>query len=145
MKGKRWLLRGDIVFDCSAYRLPYEQVIRNRGSNGVGRYGMGVARRWLSAMGARIDRHHAFVTHGIPSSRPDFFDHSTRIAYEVKTGRHPLTVKSLNQIKSYERAVRTRQASLVTYLNVAFNGEVGMNPRFREELRKRGFRLLILR
>lgn len=145
MKRSRWLLRGDIIIDCSAYRLPFEWVIRRRGSNAVGKYGASIARRWLASMGMQLDRHHTFVARGIPSSRPDFFDYSTRIAYEVKTGRQSLTQQSQKQIVSYERAITTGQASLVAYLNVAFEGRVGLAPRFREELRKRGFLLIIQR
>jgi len=111
----------------------------------VGKYGMGVARRWLLSLGIQLDRHHAFDTNGVRLSRPDFFDHSTGIAYEVKTGKHYLNNRSMGQIIAYEHAVRTRQATLIAYLNVTFEGRVGLAPRYREELLKRGFRLLILR
>jgi hypothetical protein len=140
-----WLLRGDIIVDRSKFRLPFEYVIRRRDRNAVGRYGMGIPRRWLLSIGIQLDRHHALATNGIPSSHPDFFDHSTRIAYEVKTGRHSLNPRSLSQIITYDRALKTRQAKLIAYLNVAFEGKVGLTPRYREELRKRGFRLLMLR
>jgi len=145
MKNTPWLLRGDFSVDCSEFRLPFEWVIRRRGSNAVGKYGMGVARRWLTSIGIQLDGHHAFFARGVPSSHPDFFDHETRIAHEVKTGRPSLTNQSLNQIVAYERAVRTRQAKLIVYLNVAFEGKAGLTPRYREELRSRGFRLFILR
>ena len=145
MKRSMWLSRGDITIDCSAYRLPFEWAIRRRGTNAVGKYGMGIAPRWLASMGIQLDRHHSFVKRGMPSSHPDFFDRSTMIAYEVKTGRQPLTSQSLCQILEYERAVKTGQARRVAYLNVGFEGKVGLAPRYREELQKRGFLLLILR
>jgi hypothetical protein len=139
------MLRGDIVVDCSAFRLPFEWVVRQRGRNAVGKYGMGVARRWLESLGLKLDRHHAFTRGGVPSCHPDFFDHSTRIAYEVKTGRPSFTRQSLDQIVAYDRARKTGQTILVAYLNVAFECKMGLAPRFREELSKRGFRLLFLR
>jgi len=145
VKRTRLLLHGDIDIDCSASRLLYEWVIRQRGNNAVGKYGMGVARRWLSSMGMQLDRHYAFITNGVRPSPPDFFDHSTGIPYEVKTGRHSLNNRSMGQITAYEHAIKTRQATLVAYLNVAFEGRMGLAPRYREELVKRGFRLLILR
>jgi len=110
----------------------------------MGKYGMGVARRWLMSLGIQLDRHHAFLTNDGHSSHPDFFDHSTMIAYEVKTGTHALNNRSMGQIVAYECATRTRQASLIAYLNVAFEGRAGLAPRYREELQKRGFRLIIL-
>jgi hypothetical protein len=106
---------------------------------------MGVARRWLESIGLQLDRRHVFTQAGIPSSHPDFFDHSTRIAYEVKTGRPSFTKQSLNQILAYDCARKSGQTGLVVYLNVAFEGKMGFEPRFREELSKRGFRLFFLR
>ena len=94
-------------------------------------------------MGVQLDRHHSFVKLGVPSSHPDFFDQSTRIAYEVKTGRQPLTSRSLSQALEYERAAKTGQAKLIAYLNVGL--KVGLAPRSREEPQKRRLLLLIPR
>ncbi len=137
--------RGDVIIDCSEFRLPFEWAVRLRGTNAIGKYGEGIARRWLQSVGIKPDRHHTFTKGGIPSFHPDLFDHSTRVAYEVKTGRHQFTSTSIRQIDAYERAIRTGQARLVAYLNVAFEGRVGLPPRYREELQKGGFRLFILK
>ena len=126
VKGRRLLLRG---------------VVRRRGINAVGRYGTGVASRWLGSMGLQLDRHHVFTGKGVPSSHPDFFDHSTPIACEVETGRQSLTNKSPSQIAACEFA-EAWQTRLVACMNVAFEGRLGRAPRFREEPRKGGFPLV---
>ena len=106
---------------------------------------MGVARRWLMPLGINLERHHAFVRQGVPVSYQGFFDPGTKIAYEVKTGRQPLSDRTVDQIIAYERAIRTHQEKIVAYLNAAIEGRAGLAPRYREELRKRRLRLLILR
>ena len=145
MTKKAWVYKQDIVIDCSAHRLPFEFVVKRRGANAVGKYGMSVARRWLESIDIHLDRHRVFLAKGRRSIRPDLFDQSTRIAYEVKTGQRGLSPRALLQLKGYGYALASRQANLVVYLNVAFDGRVGLSVPFREELRKRGFGLLILR
>ena len=140
-----WIDPDDIIIDCGSWRLPYEFVLRRRGRNAIGKYGAGIARRWLGSLGVGIDRHHTFDNQGKRPIRPDFFDPSTRIAYEIKTGQQGLSNRNLRQMLGYEHVLRSRQATMVVYLNVAFEGRVGLSRPYRNELLKRRFRLLILR
>ena len=134
----------DVVFDCSYYRLPYEFVIENRGANAVGKYGVIIASRWLADLGIRVERTHQFLNSWGRIIRPDVFDPSTRIAYEVKTGYLELSRSSRAQLKGYRHAVKSNQARKVVYLNVAIGGRVGPSYAFRQAMRAFGFPLVIL-
>ena len=139
-----WLLADDVVFDCSRWRRQFESVLRRRGNNGVGKYGAMVALRWLQSLGLSPERWHSFWWPNGKRIRPDFFDPVARIAFEVKTGRIGVGARRISQLEGYLYAVRSGQTSLVVYLNVAFDGNVGVSELLRYELGKRHFPLIVL-
>lgn len=143
MTRSTWVEEGDVVIDRSTLRLPFEFVVRGRGTSGVGRYGMGVARRWPGSLGLQLDLHHVFDDDRGRPIRPDF-DRKTTISYEVKTGQRGLSKDAVRQLKRYGHAVSTGQTSLVVYINVAFMGRIGLSSPFRDAILARGFRLIFL-
>jgi len=48
----------DRVIDISKYRLPFEFVLKRRGSNALAKYGHVIASRWLLGLGVNAERQH---------------------------------------------------------------------------------------
>jgi hypothetical protein len=142
---RQWLRKDDIVFDASKFRLPYEHVLERRGPNAKARYAHIIAWRWLLDIGIGAELNHVLRSSETCRMRPDLFEPTSKIAYEVKSGYLDTSKRARDQAVAYRKAVLTRQASKVIYLNVAVLGEFGMSPGYRLMLEECDHQYLFLK
>jgi hypothetical protein len=120
--------------DATQYRPRIsEGDIASIGPKAIGGYGEMVAKNFLESHGLLLQAQYPYRDVVGNLRLADFYNSSTEIAFEVKTGKFGLNLIHEFKIEPFLFAINSKQFRRVIFVNVMFLGRVG----FAEAIRKR--------
>jgi len=125
--------------DATKFRPRLDEAdIATMGPNAIGNYGEIVTKNFLRSHGVRALSEYPYKDAMGRPHLADFYDVTTGIAFEVKTGVFKSSAIQDFKIEPLQYAITSKQFGRVIFVNVKFLGRVGFAESIRRCLRRFG-------
>jgi len=119
-----------------------EEAVALAGPRAIGKYGEEVARNFLKSCGIVPLAQYPYKDEFGHLHLADFYDDSTRTAFEVKTGAFRSSSIYEFKLEQLQYALTSHQFDRVIFINVSFLGRLGFSGRLEKRVREFGVIIL---